>query len=126
MNQLPQPSTKPIADATDEEYEMPCAEALLAGTLALMTDHAQSCCEDHRKLMACKVTSNLFVLSQHPMLSPGFKSMLFNLHGRWRQQVQAQAFGQQGGNSQAVAAVSTALNLDQQRVLWHATPELSQ
>ena len=24
----------------DEEYEMPCAEALLAGTLALMTGHA--------------------------------------------------------------------------------------
>lgn len=28
----------------DEEHVMPCAEAMLAGTLALMTGHAQSAC----------------------------------------------------------------------------------
>lgn len=28
----------------DEEHVMPCAEAMLAGTLALMTGHAQNAC----------------------------------------------------------------------------------
>lgn len=130
MNQSPQFHIGSPGESVDEEYEMPCAEALLAGTLALMTGHAQSCCADHRNLMACKVTSNLFVLSQHPLLSPGFQAMLFNLHGRWRQQVQSQAQSASGADSahhsQALAAENTAINLDQSRALWHTTPEMSQ
>jgi hypothetical protein len=45
---------------------LPLAEALLAGTLALMTGHAQACCEGQRALMAKKIIANLFMLSRHP------------------------------------------------------------
>ncbi len=54
----------------DEEHVMPCAEAMLAGTLALMTGHAQSTCATQRGLVGRKIRSNLFFLSQHPELSP--------------------------------------------------------
>jgi len=54
----------------DEEHVMPCAEAMLAGPLALMTGHAQSSCATQRGLMGRKIRSNLFFLGQHPALSP--------------------------------------------------------
>lgn len=72
----------------DEEYRMPCAEALLACTLALMTGHAQACCDNHRQLTARKITHNLAQLSGHPLLSPQFRSMLWNLRTRWQQQLE--------------------------------------
>ena len=42
-----------------EEYSMPCAEALLASTLALMTGYVQACCDDHRDAMGRKIVANL-------------------------------------------------------------------
>ena len=122
----------------DEEYEMPCAEALLAGTLALMTGHAQSCCDDHRDLMARKVATNLSCLSQHPVLSPGFKSMLLNLQARWANQkavpqasraLDQRSLRNLAGDADSgllLQAVSAVFELDQQRVLWHKTPETAQ
>lgn len=131
-------NTHAARTAGDEEYEMPCAEAVLAGTLALMTGHAQSCCDAHRELMAQKVVSNLFILSQHPILSPGFKSMLFNLHGRWIKQAAGvlqrdepdpatlRHLAGDSESSNAVQAISAVLELDHQRVLWHKAPETAQ
>jgi hypothetical protein len=66
-----------------EEYVMPCAEAMLAGTLALMTAHAQSDNEQHGGLMARKIRSNLFFLSQHPGLSAGFRQVVVRMHAAW-------------------------------------------
>ena len=138
MKSLSEHDAKTPHSAGDEEYEMPCAEAVLAGTLALMTGHAQSCCQAHRELMAHKVVSNLFILSQHPILSPGFKSMLFNLQARWSQQVAGglqrcepdpATLRQLAGDSEstnALQAVSAILELDEQRVLWHKAPETAQ
>ena len=132
----------PASSGGDEEYEMPCAEALLAGTLALMTGHAQSCCDDHRDLMARKVATHLSVLSQHPVLSPGFKSMLFKLQTRWanqkvEQMAAPQAFCEpdqrtlrnlagDADSRLSLQVVSAVFELDQQRVLWHKTPETAQ
>ncbi|WP_326539254.1 hypothetical protein [Pseudorhodoferax sp.] len=70
----------------DEEYGMPCAEALLAGALALMTGHAQACCAGQRDLMARKVADNLQLLARHPSLSAEFRSMLVQLQRRWSEQ----------------------------------------
>lgn len=67
----------------DGEYEMPSAEAMLAGTLALMTGHAQSACTRQRGLMAKKIVSNLFFLSQHPSLSPHFKAVADRMRPHW-------------------------------------------
>lgn len=55
--QTPSLETPRLADNGDgeESYTLPCAEAMLAATLALMTGHAQSCRDDHRALMTHKV-----------------------------------------------------------------------
>lgn len=71
------------AGFADEEYGLPCAEALLAGTMALMTGHAQACCEGQRALMARKVADNLQLLSRHAALSAPFRAMVVNLAQRW-------------------------------------------
>jgi hypothetical protein len=79
------PSANPHTETADEEYTMPSVEALLAGTLALMTGYAQSAREcPHRPLMAGKLVSNLLYLSAHPQLSPPMQTMLANLRTRWQ------------------------------------------
>lgn len=67
----------------DDEYAMPCAEAMLAGTLALMTGHAESACARQRTLMAQKICSNLFFLGRHPGLTPNFRAVVHRMHGHW-------------------------------------------
>lgn len=96
----------------DEEYTMPCAEAMLAGTLALMTGHVQACCAGQRDLIAKKIVSNLLSLAEHPQLSASFKSMLSNLRVRWLV-VKIQ-------DAQAVSGTES----DQK--LWHGSPDVVQ
>lgn len=67
----------------DGEYEMPSVEALLAGTLALMTGHAQSACSHQRSLMAQKIGANLCCLSRHPALSSNFKTVVERMRAHW-------------------------------------------
>lgn len=77
--------TEPHTDCVDEEYTLPSVEALLTGTLALMTGYAQSARDcPHRPLMARKLVSNLFYLSAHPQLSKPMQVMLANLRTRWQ------------------------------------------
>lgn len=83
------PDTPSDTHSLDEEYEMPSVDALLAGTLALMTGYAQAGVNDrHRPLLARKLVSNLFFLSEHPQVSPPMRCMLANLRTRWRQVVE--------------------------------------
>ena len=73
----------------DEEYVLPSVDALMAGTLALMTGYAQAAPgEDHRRRMARKLVSNLFFLSEHPQVSPPMRCMLANLRTRWQQEAE--------------------------------------
>ena len=71
-----------------EEHELPCVEAVLAGTLALMTGYSQALqAELHprqRVLMGAKIDDNLTLLMQYPQLSPGFRQVLQGLQGRWQ------------------------------------------
>jgi len=71
-----------------EEHELPCIEAVLAGTLALMTGYSQALqAELHprqRVLMGEKIGDNLTLLLQHPQLSLGFRHVLLGLHRRWQ------------------------------------------
>lgn len=67
----------------DEEYVLPCTEALLAGTLALMTGQAQSACARQRMLMAKKIRSNLYFLGQNPDLTPNFRTVVLRMHQHW-------------------------------------------
>ncbi|SFU34277.1 hypothetical protein SAMN05216350_101424 [Polaromonas sp. YR568] len=104
--------------AAADAQGLPPAEALLAGTLALMTGHAQACCEGQRALMAKKIISHLFMLSRHPGAPPNFKAIAANLHPLWVRVLQ--------GPEQAPQALSPADNSDPHRVLWHTTPETLQ
>lgn len=68
----------------DEEYALPPTEALLAGTLALMTGCAQhSGPVRQRELLVGKVVSNLTELSNHPALSAPMRLLLGRLSARW-------------------------------------------
>ncbi|HEY4068018.1 MAG TPA: hypothetical protein VGM74_14050 [Burkholderiaceae bacterium] len=79
----PQPAQPDI-----EEHELPCIEAVLAGTLALMTGYSQALqAELHprqRVLMGEKIGENLAMLVQHPQLSLGFRQVLLGLQRRWQ------------------------------------------
>lgn len=99
------------APDASEEHVLPCAEAMLAGTLALMTGHAQHSDAGTRSLMAKKIVSNLFFLSGHPHLSDGFKTMLGNLRTRWQLELAPRG-------DTVVAPVQSSLPA----ALWHDVP----
>jgi len=103
-------SAADAADQSAEEYTMPCAEAMLAGTLALMTGYAQQQDAGVRSLMARKVVSNLFFLSGHPHLSDAFRTMLVNLRARWQTDGPVEATGADTG--------STSESIK----IWHSAP----
>ena len=81
-----QPNTGSHAD---EEYSLPCAEALLAGTLALMTGYVQACCDSHRDAMGRKIAANLQMLADAQGFTPHFRTVVWSLQGRWDQQCKA-------------------------------------
>ena len=100
-----------VSDA-DEEYSMPCAEALLAGTLALMTAYAQGCCDSHRDAMVRKIVANLQFLSEQPSLTPHFRTLVQSLQQRWMDQISAEHVALEAAQAR--------------RVLWHVAPEILQ
>lgn len=69
---------------TEAEYELPCAEALLGATMAVMTAHAQACCDQRRALLAQKAASGLAALAEHPAFSPGFRTAAGDLREHWQ------------------------------------------
>jgi hypothetical protein len=77
----------PPIDPATEEHELPSVEAVLAGTLALMTGHSQALQADvhpeNRLLMGAKIGRNLALLVDHPLLSDGFRQVLAGLQQRW-------------------------------------------
>ncbi len=69
----------------DEEYVLPPVDALMAGTLALMTGYAQTPQDcPNRSLMAKKLVSNLFFLANHPNVPPTMRCVLGKLRTRWQ------------------------------------------
>lgn len=76
------------ADSADE-LQLPDADALVAGTVALMTAWADPCPQARlpmpqlRQLLARKVVSNLFFLQHHPGVSPGLRQALSQAHRHW-------------------------------------------
>lgn len=100
-----------LAPPAHEEYSMPCAEALLASTLALMTGYVQACCDDHREVMGRKIVANLQFLSEQPSVTAHFRSLLGSLRARWLQQVP----------TPEIAPALDAAEL--QQALWHVAPE---
>lgn len=71
-----------------EEHELPSVEAVLAGTLALMTGYAQALqAELHpeqRLLMGAKIGRNLELLATHGAMSEPFQRIALGLRARWQ------------------------------------------
>lgn len=111
----PLPDLPAVAD--DDGVVLPSAEALLAGTLALMTGvieraalaqplaaHGQSL------MMSAKVRANLLRLTEHPRLSAPFRATLARLQAHWERLA-----------LQAPPEASAYPEPD--RRLWHRSPE---
>ncbi len=68
---------------------LPCPEALVAGTLALMTawaapnPDARVGLDAQRALLARKVVSNLALLQHHPEVSAGLRQVMVNVRHCW-------------------------------------------
>ena len=72
-------------DQDQDHLPTPSAEAMVAGTMALMTGFAQSPAHcPHRPLLAKKIISNLFFLAGHPALSEALRATMANLRTRWQ------------------------------------------
>lgn len=73
----------------DTDLPVPSLEALVAGTMALMTSWADPFpsaridAVGQRNLLARKVVSNLFFLQHHPCASPALRQVMANAHQRW-------------------------------------------
>lgn len=73
----------------DDTPRPPCADALVAGTVALMTAWAAPCptcildADQQRYLLSRKLLANLLLLQQHPALSIGLRQVMAQAHQRW-------------------------------------------
>ena len=78
-----------MSECPHEEHELPTVEAVLAGTLALMTGYSQALLAEvhpeHRVLMGRKIGNNLALLAEHPQLSASFQAIVGGLKRRWAQ-----------------------------------------
>lgn len=94
-----------------DDSTLPCPQAMLAGTLALMSAwaHPAQGCQlgsgQRRPLLARKIISNLFFLQQHPLVSPALRALAGRLHQHW---VAGQAGGAPADDCMPVAASHAA------------------
>ena len=109
--------TKAASAHRNEEYSLPCAEAVLAGTLALMTGHAQACCCSQRAALSEKVVAGLQQLAHSSHFTPHFRALLGSLQRKWAQQCTTDA---QAPRSAALSAA------EQRRALWVQAPRTVQ
>lgn len=103
--------------ACDEEYSLPCAEAVLAGTLALMTAYMQACGGPQRDAMGHRIAAGLQDLARSGQFTPHFRALLASLQRRWVQQCAAKC------TVPRPAALSLA---EQRRALWVPAPKALQ
>ncbi|AVS91727.1 hypothetical protein C8246_07955 [Paracidovorax avenae] len=119
MSDASRPSLNPLLHPSEAEPGLPCAEALLAGTLALMTGYAHSDRAGDRDAMGRKIAAHLESLARMDGLSPHFRTMAGNLNNRWSRRL-----GLAAGKGAVVQAGPSAAEL--QRRLWHTAPEAVQ
>lgn len=107
----------PTQDTNDADaaHAMPCPQAMLAGTLALMSAwaHPVAGCALHgaqrRPMLARKIVSNLFFLREHPLVSPALRGLAGQLHQHW---AAAEANASPAGEAPCAGSANAA-------PLWH-------
>jgi hypothetical protein len=77
--------TCPHAQDSVNEYAISGLEAMLAGTLALMSAYAHGACRAHQSLISGKILSNLCCLQAQNALSPEFRKVLSQVGHSWQQ-----------------------------------------
>ena len=74
--------------AVYEEHELPSLEAVLAGTMALMTGYAQALQADlhpqQRLAMGARIGENLALLAAHGGITGPFRHIALGLRARWQ------------------------------------------
>jgi hypothetical protein len=102
-----------MSECKSEEHELPAVEAVLAGTLALMTGYSQALLAElhpeHRVLMGRKIGNNLALLAEHPQISTSFQAMLGGLQRRWAQMAGCTAEAAPACHAPRCAAAAPAL-----------------
>jgi hypothetical protein len=96
------------------EHEISGLEAMLAGTLCLMSAYAHSPCGNNKALMALKIVSNLKCLQCQSVLSAEFRQVLGNVTDSWQRHCLLQS---------PEFALKPS---DRASELWHAQPEAVQ
>jgi hypothetical protein len=111
------PAAAAIFDADESEAPAPSPEALLAGTLALMTGIVERAAlalplaaHEQSLLMAAKVRRNLALIAQHDAFSEAFRCTAGRLDGHWERL----ALPAHAAPDDSLAATEPAL--------WHRTP----
>ena len=111
-----------MSENADEEHDLPPIEAVLAGTLALMTGYSQALLAElhpeHRVLMGRKIGNNLALLAEHPLLSAPFQTVLSGLQRRWAQMAVCTA--------EAASSCGVAPCRNQVHALQHHAPTQTQ
>jgi hypothetical protein len=80
------PNTAPAAASADyAEFDISGLEAVLAGTLCLMSAYAHCPCTNNQGLMSLKIISNLTCLQCQTRLSPEFRKVITKVSDSWRQ-----------------------------------------
>lgn len=95
----PRQAPVPIFEEAADTGATPCAEGMLAATLALMTGFAEHCARPEAararpavpRLLAAKAASNLFFLAGNPALSEPMRATLWRLRSHWEALEQARA-----------------------------------
>jgi hypothetical protein len=112
-----------MSECADEEHELPPIEAVLAGTLALMTGYSQALLAElhpeHRVLMGRKIGNNLALLAEHPLLSAPFQTVLSGLHRRWTQMAGCTA---EAASSCSAAPCRSRAHAEQQKLPAQTQP----
>jgi hypothetical protein len=102
--------------SNDNEFDISGVEAMLAGTLCLMSaySHCQCSNENNQDLIGLKIVSNLTCLQYQNSLSPEFRRVLGKMCDAWRQHSLRQMPEHEASNPVA----STPL--------WHRAPDAVQ
>ncbi len=99
-----------MSDATfdDDNTPLPCAQELVACTVALMTAHADAVgphrAAGQRALLARKVVANLYVLQHHPDIGSGLRMVMSQAHRRWVNLARPEEAAPPGGGGESQGA----------------------
>jgi hypothetical protein len=117
------------------EFDISGLEAMLAGTLCLMSAYSHCSCsgEDgssqshtNQGLIGLKIVSNLSCLQYQNSLSPEFRRVLGKVCDAWRQHSLRWASEHMPSNIAAPKVASALSNPSPTATFWHPTPQAVQ